>query len=162
MKYFTPELYLKCNSPKRDAAAKAFERWETALEEYRNHLRQIDSRLTPNTRKLARTLSLHDASFEGISYQPGLGRVSLRHRTTYKALVYFLATDPLIEEFKQSWPFSKEQVHWLYDEFDADEDGTQQHQILLSDGRIISMRFYDMALFQLNDSKRMAERKIAV
>ena len=39
------------------------------------------------------------------------------HNKASRDLVYTLAKEPDIHEVKPLWRFSKEQVHWLYDEF---------------------------------------------
>jgi len=65
--------------------------------------------------------------------------------TTY-LLVYTLAKKPEIHATKPHWRFSKKQVRWLYDEFDIDSRGNQQHEVLLSNGKIIKLRFRDVQL----------------
>ena len=164
MKYFTPELYLRFNSKDRTVAAKANDEWETAIEEYRNHLRQIGPRLVPNVRKLAKSLSLHDAHYLGLRQpkirhlQHPIAVLATQAEATTFLLVYTLAREPELRDAKPHWRFSKKQVHWLYDEFDIDSRGNQQHEVLLSNGKIIKLRFRDV---QLMTDKFQADLDVA-
>lgn len=149
MKYFTPELYLRFNSRDRKIVEKAHAQWEEALVKYRQHLAHIAPRLTPSTRNIAETLCLHDAEYLGLSLPQferpdnSLAVLSTRREATSVLLVYVLAEEPLIQQVSQKWPYSQEAVHWLYDEFDL-SDGVQQHEVLLSNGCVLTLRFYEM------------------
>jgi len=163
MKYFTPELYLRFKSPNRRVVEKAHDEWEEAIKGYEKHLAKIAKRLTPSTRELAGSLCLHDADYVGLGLPQPLQRdgsvayLLLRKQTTEVWLVYLLAQEPLIEEVKNDWPFSKERVHWLYDEFDFDAEGRQTHEVLLSNGRIIRLTFYELTHIEHS----LAERALA-
>src|ERR1700685_3681309 len=147
MKYFTPELYLQINSPNLEIAEKAHDKWEDALERYAKHLGEIRSRMTPATRKLAGSLNLHDAEVLLFKYDGKLAVADLRQGDTHVFLVYVLVKNPLVTKIK-SWPFSSKAVRWLYDEFDADAKGVQQHEVLLSDGRIWALSFSRVVVFE--------------
>ena len=73
-----------------------------------------------------------------------------RQNTSRVFLVYFLAGQPSTRAVERDWPFSKQQVHWLYDEFDVGDEGVQQHEILLSNGQIVTLRFHEMQVIQHN------------
>lgn len=164
MKYFTPELYLRFNSKDRSVVSKAHTEWEAAIEDYRNHLGTIGPQLVPNVRKLAKSLCLHDAHYLGLRHPriPHLHHpiavLASQNEATIFLLVYTLAKEPQIHEAKANWRFSKKQVHWLYDEFDIDSQGNQQHEVLLSNGKIITLRFRDV---QLMIDKRAADLDVA-
>jgi hypothetical protein len=164
MKYFTPELYLRFNSRDRTVAAKANEDWETAVEEYHKRLAKLGPRLVPNVRKLANSLCLHDAGYLGLRHPKirqldhSIAVLASQKEATVFLLVYTLAEEPQVHEAKPHWRFSKKQVHWLYDEFDIDSHGNQQHEILLSNGKIIKLRFRDV---QLMTDKRGADLDVA-
>jgi len=154
MKYFTHKLYLRFNSADRTVVARAHEEWETAIENYREHIDQIASRLTPSVRKLTKALCLHDAAYLGLGRPkiPGLHHsiavLATRKSATAFLLVYILAKEPRFQEAGERWPFSKKNVHWLYDEFDVDSDGNQQHEVLLSNGKSITFQFKDLQLIK--------------
>jgi hypothetical protein len=157
MKYFTPELYLRFNSPDLDVAEKAHEDWDEAIRRYRDHLIDVAPQLTKTTQELSQSLCLHDAEYRGIEWTflpDGDGRLAtifLQHNNAEVLLVYILIHEPSIQELAQ-WPFSKEKVHWLYDEFDAHPDGRQQHEILFSDGRVFTLKFRDMSLMRMRQT----------
>jgi hypothetical protein len=154
MRYFTPELYLRFNSTDRQTVEQAHEDWETALAGYRKHLQAIRPRMAKNVWEIAESLCLHDAAYLGMNVSPildhggALSAVMLRRENTDLILAYFLAEEPLAQEVNEPWPFSKEKVHWLYDEFDVRPDGTFQHEVLLSNGHILTLRFHQLRLLE--------------
>ncbi|WP_164104214.1 hypothetical protein [Candidatus Laterigemmans baculatus] len=154
MKFFTPKIYLGFNSDDPDEADKADRQWEKALGSYRKHLTEIGSQLPASVRELAETLDLHDADYLGLSLphipesEGPLAMLAMRRDATMTLLLYFLAEEPLIQPVKESWPFSHERVHWLYDEFSVAPGGIPQHEVLLSSGRIITLRFHDLQIIK--------------
>src|SRR5579884_3214898 len=60
MRFFTPDLYERFNSPDDGEADRAQEEWEKALQAYRRHLDEFRDRMPSSVRKLAE-LCLHDA-----------------------------------------------------------------------------------------------------
>jgi hypothetical protein len=154
VKYFTPELYLRFNSDNRTAASKAHDDWESAIEKYRRNLDRIRHRLSPSARRLSKSLCLHDALYLGLA-RPKIPRLphsiavlATRKNSTVFLLVYTLAKEPRVEDSRHRWPFSKRNVHWLYDEFDIEPNGDLSHAILLSDGRSIVIDFKDVQLIK--------------
>jgi hypothetical protein len=154
MKHFTLELYLRFNSPNRAEVANAHDEWEEAIRSYRQYLKKISPKMTATVRALADSLCLHDAHYLGIAVVPvpddgkSLAVLLTREDSMRIFLVYFLAEQPLTQQVSGSWPYSKEQVHWLYDEFDVDEGGVQQHEVLLSNGQLVTLRFHDMQIIK--------------
>jgi len=73
-------------------------------------------------------------------------------------LVYTLLSEPKIQEASRRWPFSKENVHWLYDEFDINQGGSQRHDVRVSNGKTIQLTFRDV---QLIKDKVDAELEVA-
>ncbi|HEY2251413.1 MAG TPA: hypothetical protein VGH74_10150 [Planctomycetaceae bacterium] len=158
MKYFTPQLYARFNSKDRRVVSTAHEEWETAIEQYQSHLGKIRRRLVPNAQKLAKSLCLHDAQYLGLRHpriphlHHSIAVLASQKDATVFLLVYTLAKDPHIHAAQPNWPFSKKQVHWLYDEFDIDAHGNQQHAVLLSNGKIITLQFRDVQLMTDKDA----------
>ena len=154
MRYFTPELYLRFNSPDRAKMARAHDDWEDALQAYRRHLQQIGPQMSLPARNVAESLCLHDADYLGMAVVPmldvgkSLAVLLARQNARRVCLVYLLDMQPLIQESPPRWPFSKDQVHWLYDEFDVDQCGLQQHEVLLSNGQILTLRFHEMQIIE--------------
>jgi hypothetical protein len=165
MKYFTPRLYLDFNSDDPDVVDEADRQWEEADRLYKKHLRGIESKLTPSVRKLSRSLCLHDADYLGFSSLPHvagdegpLAVLSTRQEANLTLLIYLLAEEPLIQQVHETWPFSGERVHWLYDEFSLADSGVQQHEILLSNGRMLLFRFHELEVIthQMHEAAAVA------
>lgn len=151
MKFFTPKLYLLLNSSDRRVVEKAYVAWESAIDEYRKHLKTIDSRLSTNTRRLANSLCLHDAQFVAldVSYVASnmrVARVQVRQDASLVTLLYALVDDPVLRPVREKWTFEKDNPRWLYDEFDVDSRDSQTHDVLLSDGRTLSLKFRDIGI----------------
>src|SRR4051794_32832671 len=58
MKFFTPELYLRYNSPDDAEADRADEEWEEALRAYRDHLAKYSRDMNDRVKDLAECLCL--------------------------------------------------------------------------------------------------------
>lgn len=154
MKHFTPELYIKLNDKNSRTAMKAEDQWEKAIEAYRSRISEIRKQLPKAVRDLAEKTCLHDAEYLGLTTVPApqscdwLSFVSVRHHADMVFLLYFSPEEPFIHQPVSNWSFSPENVHWLYDEVDIVEENYFLHEILLSDGRILSLRFtaFDMVV----------------
>jgi len=160
MRFFTPELYARFNSAKRDEADKADEQWESAIRGYRKHLDRIRERLAPEVRELA-DLCLHDAELlsPDQSLQPlvsvrlesvgpealwrAISVMPLKQDRELMTLVYVLFDRIRHRPPPRGWRFSKLRPHWLYDEIDLDalQAGHFLHRVLLSDGRTLEIPF---------------------
>ena len=152
MKYFTPERYVAFNSDDQAVADQADADWEKATADYREHVRKISSRLPDKTRVLAESTCLHDAVYLGYLKAPvpkssaELAVVAVEQANDVLLLIYVLAEEPSLSAPHGADVFSDIAVHWLYDEVDATERGVFSHNILLSSGRTLSVKFvaFDM------------------
>jgi len=166
MKYFTPELYLRFNSPDPAVEAVVEEEWEQAITDYRRHLASIAARLPDGLKSFAERDSLHDASFLGITTVPApqstefLTCVSLKQDELRVYLLYFSREEPFIDRPRSNWRFSKEEVHWLYDEVDVSDEALT-HEILLSDGRVLAVRFHTFDVVKIPAAIEAADREVA-
>ena len=154
MKYFTPDLFLRFNSPDETVADVADEAWEAAVREYHDYLDGLSDRLPDPVRQLAR-LSLHDAelldweemvqhsSDLGFEPVPGFAVFSLRQGDEILLLIYSTASPVRKYLPEDIWPFSGSEVHWLYDEVDLASElgGRFVHRVLLSDGVVLKIPF---------------------
>jgi hypothetical protein len=75
--------------------------------------------------------------------------LSLKSEGRIVSLIYLLGN--VVEESPppKVWPFSNLRTHWLYDKIDLVDPRKHrlyQHRILLSDGRVISIAFYDVVV----------------
>ena len=150
MRFFTPELYIRFNSPDDAVANQADEDWETALKKYSDHLDKLRPWMPHEVKRLA-NLYLHDAEvldfrIDGQTRSPfqcHQAEFSLKQNGESIDLEYFLSGEVHVFDFGSERPFSKEFPLWLYEEIDVDSkaDGMFLHRILLSDGRVIVIPF---------------------
>jgi hypothetical protein len=69
------------------------------------------------------------------------------HLNTLMFLQYAVTVEPMIEGPVESPPFHAAQPIWLYDEIDLVEPGVFSHEILISDGRVVKLRFRDFQYY---------------
>lgn len=67
MKYFTPDLYKRFKSADDLDVLRVHEDWEEAIHAYRKHIDELGGQLSPNVRRFAESLCLHDADYLGMS-----------------------------------------------------------------------------------------------
>src|SRR5438552_981381 len=166
MRFFTPDLYVRFNSPDDAEADRANEEWEEAIGRYEQHLATFRDRMPSQVRKLAE-LSLHDAEILSRveEIQPGgpygfpelpfpfpvwtaVAIVSVKDEEKIRSLIYCLWDRLRTHTFRENWPFSTEREHWLYDEVDQVSErrgpffhGAFLHRILLSTGMVLEIPF---------------------
>jgi len=162
MKYFKPELYLQYNSGDDADADRADRHWENAIHAYKDHLSTFSKKMNDRVKELAEKLCLHDAqliSSQGyLSALPLLPHfrtwvISLRTNGKIANLFYLLWGEVGVSTAQKKWPFSKLCTHWLYDEVDFEPDSPflYWHRILLSDGRVISIPFFDVFVHSFSE-----------
>lgn len=150
MIYFTPELFIAFNSSDRMIAGDASMQWDKAVAAYDEHLRSIRRKLPQPLRQLA-NLYLHDAElieFEEVSPNDrhAVAHMVLRRHDEIIFLSYFLLEKPSIAPPIQDAVFSPHAVLWLYDEIDCQGPGEFSHEVLLSDGSVIRLRFEHLSI----------------
>jgi hypothetical protein len=154
MKYFTPELYLRFCSPDPDVADEATEEWERAASRYERHYKKIRQSLPESVRSFADALCLHDAEVfaparllggrqEVIIVTQNVNTLVPESLNTLIILHYAVTEDPIIETLSDSSAFAQHNPVWLHDEFDLSGPDSFAHEILLSTGRLIKLRFRD-------------------
>lgn len=156
MKYFTPERYVEFNSDDPAVADKADADWGQATADYRKHVRKIVRRLPGKSRELAESICLHDALYLGYLKAPvpkssgELAVVAVEQGDDVVLLIYVLAEEPSFSPPHKADVFSDIAVHWLYDEVDATDRGAFSHEILLSNGRVLSVKFVAFDMLTVN------------
>ena len=167
MKYFTPELYGRFNSPDPDEANRADKEWDAAQDRYEKHLKQIRRRLPEKVRVLCDKLCLHDAAYRGLANSPlaplpwQLAIIRVQQADKLYFLLYVLLVEPEIKRPVVSKIFSKEQPRWLYDEVDLGKSGAFCHEILISNGLVLRLVFEQFDFFEITMKERSKEPKLA-
>jgi hypothetical protein len=65
-------------------------------------------------------------------------------------LIYVLAHEPTLSASHAAAVFSPTAIHWLYDEVDATSGSVFRHELLLSNGRTLSMKFVAFDMLTVN------------
>jgi hypothetical protein len=126
--------------------------------------------MNPRVKELADTLCLHDAELISLEehargpLSPPLflftfpvETIALRNNGKIINLFYFLWDKVSQARPPEAWPFSQFHPHWLYDEVDLDRGQSNPplywHHIFLSDGRVISIPFFDVVIQTFSEQK---------
>lgn len=170
MKYFTPQLWLEFNSPRRE---KAFRIFDNRVRSYRKQLRPLLARLDPRARRFFRdALWLHDGKLATLELSDGItsvyackwtGRGTTNTRRVRLRLVVLCYHDDFIYtlEYKDvarvalDFPgkidlfrFGKYPNFgdWGYDELTAAKNGLLRHEILFSSGSSLAIEFENVSV----------------
>lgn len=148
MKYFTPQRHDRLGDlSDRTAFLAALDDWETANADYAAHVESIREKLPAELLDLYRQVSLHDARVLSIHQEAGQLSMTLEPEGDPSRLVvltYSLVGEPQVRESlagsSGSW------VQYLYDELHldaptSDDRPTVRHDVLLSNGWELSIRF---------------------
>jgi hypothetical protein len=149
MKYFTPELIARLNSPDAAVASAADAEWDRRLEEYEQELRQIEPGLPEHIREF-NDLLLHDARVSSLARQGDRLLMVLHRSIPPRDLVivtYTLAAEPVIDT--QALPRESRSgvMDYDYNEFGLIREGDQviyTESILFSNGWEVQLRFHDV------------------
>lgn len=158
MKHFTPQLYVEFNSNDAAIADWADAQWEQAISDYRSHLQQIRGKLHGDVRELAENICLHDATYLGYTKTPvpksagETAMVALQQNDKVVLLFYVLTDEPSLSQAHPGAVFRHDDVRWLYDELDVADNGVFTHEILFSNGRILSIRFVALDILTVEKS----------
>jgi hypothetical protein len=171
MRFFTPELFLRVNSPDDEVADAAHGDWEAAVDAYRHHLKKVLRAAPPGVHELAKRC-LHDAEVLSLQYE-ALGRESQRyffpepmfffHRRTGPAtiklalpkrsiaLVYLIWDEVRTHTPSTEWENQTEHRLWLYDEIDEvwSRFGMFIHRVLLNTGEVWEIPFMDVVTIEV-------------
>jgi hypothetical protein len=163
MKYFTPDRYFRLGNLEDERAfLAAHEAWEQAIAGYRQHLQQIRGRLPGGLRRLVETVYLHDARVvDMVLATRGRFIITLQpeslpsHRVV---LSYSLLEPPTIDWDALPESARSEPLEWLYDELDVEqgEPAAFRHDILLSNGSEVRLRFHTVSVTRPQPLNRVA------
>ncbi len=160
MRFFRPELYLRYNATDDAEANLADEEWEHNLRAYKKYLSEHSKDMNERVKELTESLSLHDAELLSIQedvpdsdftppfFPLPVATLSVQGNGKITNIVYFLWSHVEQSCPGMDWPFSEIRTYWLYDELEVERqppNGPRYwHHILWSNGRIISVPFFDV------------------
>ena len=153
MKYFTPDLYIRGQSPDEGVLDEAERLWEEAGERYLAALTAIRPALPPGVRHVLDSYYLHDAVVLGMGRQGNAFVLVLQLDTPPHSLLTFtydlvgepvIRTDVLPPELRTP----PEHVEWMYDEVEVipGQPPVCCLSVLLSNGWELQLRFRDVAI----------------
>ncbi len=170
MKFFTPQLYVEFNSDDPTIADRADREWESAIVDYRRRIGHLGSRMPDTVRHVAEHVCLHDADYLGYTITPvpkssgETAMVAVQQSENVVLLFYVLAEEPSLSLPYDASVFSEQGVQWLYDELDVVDHGVFSHEALLSNGRVLSIRFValDVLTIHKRDFDRFSTSSVSV
>jgi hypothetical protein len=143
MRFFTRELLKELNSQDDAVVERATQKWEQAIQDYRQSLKPLLARMPGKARGLSK-LVLHDARAFAVKRTiPTVQQIiAAPDSDSTVLLTYDLWSSPRTS-LPASWPFSSQDKYWLYDELDWGTKGTARfiHRILFSDGSVLAIPF---------------------
>jgi hypothetical protein len=149
VKYFTPELMERLDSPDPTVANAADAEWDRRLERYEQELQRIEPELPEHVREF-NGLLLHDARVLSVARQGDQFHLVLHKDVPPRDLVlltYFLTEEPVID--REALPIGQRSpvMDYLYDEFELVQEGNTRlyaESILFSNGWEMRLRFRDV------------------
>jgi len=151
MKFFTRELYRRCQSTDDDTVEAASEEWEQANDQYERHLRDVENRLPPPVRELTHLL-LHDARVQALGRQGNRLLMVLHKDIPPRDLVfldYELDGEPTLEPFVDSPKDWQRATDFQFDELDVAGEGSRTvftQSIIFGNGWLLHLRFRDVKI----------------
>ena len=151
MKFLTPELFIRINEATDDEAERLDAEWEAAGQAGRAHYAEIMDRIPPKLAEFLGAVCLHDAEWMGLNFAPARNGsqapaavVNVRQSDNVISLVYDLYEEPHWSGPSPKSPVwtDDEQLICLYDEIDLLNDAMFSHEILLSNGKIVRLVFF--------------------
>jgi hypothetical protein len=149
MRYFTPELITRLNSPDEVVVNAAEAEWDRRLEEYEEELRRIEPELPGHVREFS-DLLLHDARVYSLARRGDQLILVLHKDAPPRDLVivnYTLAGEPVIDKEAPPANLRSQVMDFDYDEFGLTREGERAvftQSILFSNGWEVRLRFHDV------------------
>jgi hypothetical protein len=150
MKFLSPELLVRINEAESEEAEALYEQWEAIGQAERAYYAEIKDRIPPKLAEFIDSLCLHDADWMGLNVAPShdgsqldVAAINVRQQDNIITLVYDLLEEPQWSgPTPESRIWSEDQVIWLYDEIGLVNDTTFMHEILLSNGKVLRLVFF--------------------
>jgi hypothetical protein len=149
MKFFTRDLYRRCQSRDEAVLAEACADWERANEHYEQHMQALESRLPAHVREFT-SLLLHDARVLSIGRESNRLHIVLHKDIPPRDLVmldYELDGEPIVEPFTESPGDWSGPTDFQFDEIDIVTEGGRPlycQSIVFGNGWLIQLRFRDV------------------
>ena len=149
MKYMTADLVNRMNGEDQSEGCQnnLEEVWGKNGDLYMKWLKENLSTFPTAVQKFLDKICLHDAVIECQASLTTNHVCFVRLEDSYVGMAYTLECP--VEKEKHTGPgFYEDSLIWLYDEFDIDENGKFIHNILLSDGTELHIKFRNFNWFK--------------
>ena len=147
MKYFTPKLFARGNSPDVAVVRGIESEWESAIKRYRRRWNKIKSAFPRGVRRFEEAgICLHDAKLIHMAQEDMRFIMVLEMEQPARNLVvltFTLTAEPEIKSSEIQPRLRSQRAIWLYEEFDLDRDRRCCFEVLLSNGWTLRLRFRD-------------------
>jgi hypothetical protein len=151
MKYFTPDLLSRFDSPEEAAADGAAAEWEDACARYNAYLDSVKAQMPPGLRLIEDSYSLHDAKVRGMGKRGRSFVLMLQLDTPphpLLGLTFTLVGEPEINRnaLPRELCSTSEVPEWQYDEIElvAGSPPTWSWRILFSNGWEVHLPLRDV------------------
>jgi hypothetical protein len=151
MKFFTRELYERCQSDVEAVLDGAEEQWESALQAYDQQQKEIATKLPTHLRAFQELL-LHDAAVQSIGRQGDRLILILRKDIPPRDLIilsYALDGEPVLEPFARNPRDWTRPTDFNFDEFDLIHEKGKiiyTQEIVFGNGWLLRLRFRDVGI----------------
>ena len=169
MRFFTPELFVELNSDNDDVVDQAERKWDVARTRYQKYLTGIEKKLPNSLLQFCKTMHLHDSRVRyehnpvwTICHTDNTGQhVRAVLTVTRKAAEFTLSYLDLVEPTSWHRPVDSPVFHcnhvvWLYDEVSQVKKNVYSHDILFSDGNVLTVRFKDFMYDEIVSARETA------
>jgi hypothetical protein len=147
VKYFTPELYIRGNSPDDDVVDGVEEEWERAIRRYDRRWRKIKTAFPAGVRRFDEVnLCLHDAKLLHMAQDGNRLIMVLEQEPPARDLViltFTLLAPPVIDTDVLPNRVRGQAPYWLYEEFDLDRQKRCCFEVFFSNGWLVKVIFRD-------------------
>ncbi len=149
MKFFTRDLYRRCQSQDESVLDAACTEWERANERYEQHVQALEPKLPAHMREFA-SLLMHDARVLSIGRENNWLHMVLHKDIPPRNLVmldYELEGEPMVEPFTDAPADWSEPTDFQFDEIDIVAEGERalyRQSIVFGNGWLMQLRFRDV------------------
>jgi hypothetical protein len=149
MKYFTRDLYRRCQSRDEAVLDAACTDWERANEGYEQHMQALEAQFPSHLREFT-ALLLHDARVLSIGREKNRLHMVLHKDIPPRDLVlldYELEVEPMVEPFTDAPGDWSEPTDFQFDEVDFVIEGGRAlycQSIVFGNGWLMRLRFWDV------------------
>jgi hypothetical protein len=156
MKYFTPELIVRCQTDEDDLIEEVHEEWERAIVRSERRWQKIRSTFPAAVQRFNDDqVCLHDADLVSLGQEGDHFVIVVQPEPPARTVVllsFTLDGEPTIDRTALPGREGHTHAHWLYEEWDLNRQKRCLFEVLFSNGWSVKLRFRD---FQYRIAQRL-------